>query len=107
MITLVLDTPGKMNIGSSANQWFQFLRLAIVCNANDGYLIGRSDPTSPEDVQQTWVFLISVLRAMTPPRSPADIPSTSSMMRTVLSVITMLAAFVAYDNEASRMVIGT
>ena len=35
----------------------------------------------------TRVFFINAFNAPTPPRSPPDIPSTSSMIKTVLSVI--------------------
>lgn len=50
----------------------------------------------------TFVFLINASNAPTPPLSPADIPSTSSIIRQVLSVIGMPATFVAY--KASRTV---
>ncbi len=46
--------------------------------------------------QVTLVFLIKALRAPTPPLSPPDIPSTSSMMRHDLSVMAIPAAFVAF-----------
>lgn len=42
----------------------------------------------------TLVFLISPFSAPTPPLSPADIPSTSSMIRTVRPVISIPATFV-------------
>jgi hypothetical protein len=42
----------------------------------------------------TLVFLIKALSAPTPPLSPADIPSTSSMIKHVLSVTGTPAAFV-------------
>lgn len=35
----------------------------------------------------TFVFLINPFKAPTPPRSPADIPSTSSMIKQVLWLI--------------------
>lgn len=52
--------------------------------------------------QQTLVFLIKAFNAPTPPRSPADIPSTSSMIRQLLSVIWTPATFVAYRDMRVR-----
>ena len=48
----------------------------------------------------TFVFLIKAFRAPTPPRSPADMPSTSSMIRTDLSVISTPEASVVYEKQA-------
>lgn len=42
--------------------------------------------------RQTWVFLIRAANAPTPPRSPPDIPSTSSMIKHELEVISAPAA---------------
>ena len=42
----------------------------------------------------TLDFLMSATNAPTPPLSPADIPSTSSMMRQLLSLMLTPAAFV-------------
>lgn len=42
--------------------------------------------------RRTWVFLIRAANAPTPPRSPADIPSTSSMIKQDFEVISTPAA---------------
>jgi hypothetical protein len=52
-----------------------------------------------KDARPTLVFLISTLRAPTPPRSPADIPSTSSMMRQVFESTLTPATVVLYMTE--------
>ena len=45
----------------------------------------RCTCTRAEEVKaRTLVFLINAFKAPTPPRSPADIPSTSSMIKQVL-----------------------
>jgi hypothetical protein len=50
---------------------------------------------------RTFVFLISAFKAPTPPWSPADMPSTSSMMRHILSVMVTPRAFVAWHTHHS------
>lgn len=51
-----------------------------------------------KDIQRaplTLVFLINVFKAPTPPLSPADIPSTSSIIKQVLESIFNPAAFIS------------
>lgn len=49
-----------------------------------------------------FVFLIRATRAPTPPRSPPAMPSTSSMMRHDLSVMTTPAAFVFCGSPSAQ-----
>ena len=46
--------------------------------------------------KQTWVFLIRAANAPTPPRSPPDIPSTSSMIKHDFEVISTPAALTGW-----------
>lgn len=90
--------PREMNMSSNVLERLKLLRMSIVRNADDGNL----DRTElgfriiQGNKSLTLVFLIKALRATTPPRSPADIPSTSSIMSTVLSVIAIPAELVAW-----------
>jgi len=72
-------------------------QIPVVSDANDRDLmiLNQTRRAWSGHDKRTLVFFISAANAPTPPRSPADIPSTSSMMRHDLSVIAMPAAFVA------------
>lgn len=93
------DVPSERKIERVGLDGFQLLRATIVGYTDDwdldmetAALVGARCACM---TVHTFVFLISAFKAPTPPRSPADIPSTSSMIRHVLSVMVTPSAFVA------------
>jgi len=95
------NIPPERKIKCVTLDGLELLHTSIVGYTDNWNLEQRRRFSSlPIGRQRTFVFLISAFKAPTPPRSPADMPSTSSMMRHVLSVMVTPSAFVAW--RASR-----
>jgi hypothetical protein len=74
--------PLESDTESSALQRLHLLQRLVITDKHHRDLLHQPQTSASKDVL-TLVFLIRTFNAPTPPLSPADIPSTSSMIKHV------------------------